>query len=172
MRRQLAACVHVIDGVNDAIGRGVSWLTIGMVLGYCLVVLLRYLFGIGSIALQESVTYMHALVFMLAAAYTLNADGHVRVDIFYRSWPARRQLWVNLFGSLFLLLPLAVFLLLASWGYVADSWGRHETSAAPGGLPIVYLLKSIILLLAAQLIGAALARAGDAWLQLTAKECH
>lgn len=170
MRRLLATYVRIVDSANNAIGRGVAWLTIGMVLGYCLVVVLRYAFGIGSIALQESVTYMHALVFMLAAAYTLNADGHVRVDIFYAGWPARRQHWVNLFGSLFLLLPLAVFLLLASWGYVANAWARHEASAAPGGLPIVYLLKSVILVLAAQLISAALARAGEACLQLTSKE--
>jgi len=170
MRNAIANFVRIVDAINDALGRGVAWLTIGMVLGYCLVVLLRYAFGIGSVALQESVTYMHALVFMLAAAYTLRTDGHVRVDIFYGSWPQRRQDWVNLFGSLFLLLPLAIFLLLASWGYVSDSWSRRETSVEAGGLAYVYLLKSIILVMAAQLIGTALARAGEVGLRLAHKD--
>ncbi len=170
MRTTVVTCVHVIDALNNAIGRSVAWLTVGMVLGYCLVVVLRYAFGIGSIALQESVTYMHALVFMLAAAYTLRADGHVRVDIFYRGWSQRRQDGVNLFGSLFLLLPLSLFLLLASWGYVSDSWARSETSVEAGGLAYVYLLKTVILIMAAQLIGAALARAGEAGLRLTQRQ--
>lgn len=167
MRSALATGVAWIDALNNAIGRGVAWLTVGMVLGYCLVVLLRYAFGIGSIAMQESVTYMHALVFMLAAAYTLHADGHVRVDIFYSKWGAARQNLVNLLGSVFLLLPFAVFLLIASWGYVADAWARREGSVEAGGLPIVYLLKTVILVMAAQLICAALARAAEAALNLT-----
>ena len=172
MRALLSRLVAGVDGVNNAVGRGVAWLTALMVLGYCLVVLLRYAFGIGSIALQESVTYLHALVFMLAAAYTLNRDAHVRVDIFYSKWPARRRHWVNLIGSLVLLLPLAIFLLVSSWGYVSDAWARREASSAPGGLAYVYLLKTLILVLGAQLAAAALARAGAAWLQLTDGEAR
>lgn len=167
MRAAIATGVACIDAVNNAIGRGVAWLTVGMVLGYCLVVLLRYAFGVGSIALQESVTYMHALVFMLGAAYTLHADGHVRVDIFYSKWSAARRNLVNLMGSLLLLLPFSLFLLIASWGYVADAWARGEGSVEAGGLPIVYLLKTVILLMAGQLTCAALARAGEAGLHLT-----
>jgi len=159
------AC-DAIDRLNNVVGRCAAWLTAFMVLGYCVVVLLRYGFGIGLIGLQEAVTYMHAAVFMLAAAYTLNQDGHVRVDIFYRSWPARRQAWVNLLGSLCLLLPVAVFIFVASWSYVADAWARGEVSSEAGGLPFVYLLKTLILVMAVQLMLAALARAGDAALQL------
>lgn len=169
MRRIVDVSVRATDALNNAIGRSVAWLNLGMVVGYCVVVLLRYAFGIGATALQESVTYMHALVFMLAAAYTLRADAHVRVDIFYGAWSQRRRDWVNLFGSLFLLLPMALFLLIASWGYVSDSWARGETSIDVGGLAYVYLLKSVILVMAAQLITAALARAGEAGLRLTDK---
>lgn len=170
MRTTLSACVRLIDASNDHIGRGVAWLTALMVLGTCVVVVLRYAFGIGSIALQESVTYMHALVFMLAAAYTLRSDGHVRVDIFYGKWPDTRKHWVNLLGSVFLLLPFSLFLLIASWGYVADAWARQEASVEAGGLAYVYLLKTVILVMAGQLILAALARATEAGLKLTGAE--
>jgi len=166
-RGWLRTAVRAIDAVNNAVGRGVAWLTALMVLGYCVVVTLRYGFGIGWVALQESVTYMHAAVFMLAAAYTLNDNGHVRVDIFYRSWPERRRQWVELIGSLVLLLPMAVFLFAVSLGYVADSWARLERSPEPGGLPFVYLLKSLMLVMAVQLGAAGLSRAGKAVLRLT-----
>lgn len=167
-QRALRGAAAAIDAFNDAIGRGVAWLVLGMVAGYALVVVLRYGFAIGSIALQESVTYMHALVFLLAAAHTLNVDEHVRVDIFYRKWSARRRAWVDLAGSLLLLLPFSLFLFAMSWGYVVDSWQRLEASPAPGGLPFVYLLKTLILVAAAQLALAALARAADNALALAA----
>jgi len=152
-----------IDGVNGMLGRGVAWLTVAMVLIYFAIVLMRYWFDFGSIALQESVTYLHALVFMGAAAWTLQVDGHVRVDIFYNRWgPARRAL-VDLLGSLLLLLPFAAALLVFSWGYVEAAWARMEISAEPGGLPWVYLLKSVILLMAVQLMLQAVAQALKAW---------
>lgn len=167
MSRLLTRTVAAIDAANNAVGRAVAWLTAVMVALTCLVVALRYGFGIGITALQETVTYLHAAVFMLAAAATLNGDDHVRVDIFYRRWPARTQHWVNLLGSLLLLLPVAVFLFVAGFGYVADSWAQLETSPQPDGLPFVYLLKTLILLMAVQLAAAAVARALEAGLELT-----
>lgn len=125
-------------------GRGVSWLVLAMVLLMFFVVVQRYIFNAGSIALQESVTYLHAMVFMLAAAWTLSEDGHVRVDIFYRDASPRRKAWVNLLGSLLFLLPFALFILFGSWGYVAASWAVFEGSREAGGLPLVWLLKSLI----------------------------
>lgn len=163
---RLARLVAGIDAVNNAIGRGVAWLTLAMVLADALVVGLRYGFGIGWTGLQESVTYMHAAVFLLAAAYALNRDDHVRVDIFQRQWSPRRRALVDLLGSLCLLLPVAAALGALSIGYVADAWQRLETSAQPGGLPFVYLLKTLILVVAAQLAAAALARAGQSLLTL------
>ncbi|MDT0618893.1 TRAP transporter small permease subunit [Salinisphaera sp. P385] len=164
--RRLTRLVAGIDAVNNAIGRGVAWLTLVMVLADALVVGLRYGFGIGWTGLQESVTYMHAAVFLLAAAYALNRDDHVRVDIFQRQWSPRRRALVDLLGSLCLLLPVAVVLAALSVDYVTDAWQRLETSAQPGGLPFVYLLKTLILVVAAQLASAALARAGHCWLIL------
>lgn len=128
-------------------GRSVAWLTSGMVVITFTIVLLRYLFDTGWIAMQESVTYLHALVFMVGAAYTLRHDGHVRVDIFYRRFTQRGRAWVDLGGVLLLLLPLCGFIGVVSWEYVAESWRLLEGSREAGGLPAVFLLKSVIILM-------------------------
>jgi TRAP-type mannitol/chloroaromatic compound transport system permease small subunit len=108
---------------------------------------LRYGFDSGSIALQESVTYMHAMLFMLGAAYTLRQNGHVRVDIFYQRFSRRGRAWVDLLGTLVLLIPVCLFILSSSFDYVADAWSVKEGSREAGGLPYVYWLKSVILLM-------------------------
>jgi TRAP-type mannitol/chloroaromatic compound transport system permease small subunit len=136
-----------LDLVNRWVGRGIAWLALAMVLVTFLVVVLRYGFDSGSIALQESVTYMHATLFMLGAAYTLQRDGHVRVDIFYRRFSRRGRAWVDLLGTLGLLIPVALFILASSWGYVAESWAVHEGSREAGGLPYVYLLKTLMVVM-------------------------
>lgn len=141
-----------IDWLNEWIGRAVSWLTLGMVLVTFAVVVLRYGFNLGWIAMQESVTYLHAVVFLIGAAYTLKHDGHVRVDIFYRDMSPRAQAWVNLAGSALLLLPVCVFIFWTSWGYVTESWSLRESSPDAGGLPWVYALKTTMLIMAALVI--------------------
>lgn len=148
----MRSLVSLLDALIEWIGRAVAWLTLGMVLVTFLVVLLRYVFDLGWIAMQESVTYMHALVFMLGAAYTLKHDGHVRVDIFYRTFSPRTRAWVDLFGVLVLLLPTCGFILWVGWDYVASSWSVSEGSREAGGLPGVFLLKGLILLMPALLI--------------------
>ena len=144
MQQQLERIAGWIDSLNEWVGRAVAWLTLAMVLVTCVVVTLRYAFNSGSIALQESITYLHAFVFMLGAAYTLRHDGHVRVDIFYRKFGPRGQAWVDLFGALLLLLPVCGFILWVSWDYVASSWALLEGSQEVGGLPLVFILKSVI----------------------------
>lgn len=148
---------RAIEAFIDWTGRCVSWLTLGMVLVTFAVVLLRYVFDIGWIALQESVNYMHALVFLIGAAYTLKHNEHVRVDIFYCRLGERGRAWVDLFGCLLLLLPVTVFIIWTSWAYVLDSWSVYEGSREAGGLPGIFLLKSAILLMAGLLIVQALA---------------
>ena len=95
---------HVkLDALIEITGRGVSWLILAMVVTTCTVVLLRYVFDTGAIALQESVTYMHSLVFMLGLSYVLKHDGHVRVDLIYARLSARARVKINLLGhSIFL----------------------------------------------------------------------
>lgn len=133
-----------VDFFNRLVGEAVSWLTLFMVIVTCLVVVLRYVFDMGWIWLQESVTWMHAAVFLLGAAYTLQREDHVRVDIFYRTLDARKQAWVNLAGTVLLLLPTTGIILYFSVDYVAASWRYGETSQEAGGLPALYLLKAII----------------------------
>jgi TRAP-type mannitol/chloroaromatic compound transport system permease small subunit len=116
------------------------------------VVILRYGFNQGWIWLQESVTYLHAAVFMVAAAWALQTDDHVRVDIFYRERSPRYQAAVNLLGTLLFLVPFSVLMIAVGWDYVAASWATHEASREAGGLPFVWLLKSLILILPALLL--------------------
>ncbi len=120
-----------------------------MVLVTCVVVVLRYAFDLGFIWLQESVTWMHAAVFMLGAAYTLSCDEHVRVDVFYREMSRARKAWVDLIGVLIFLLPLCAFIAWSSWDFVAASWSLKEASRESGGLPypMLPLLKSILVLM-------------------------
>lgn len=149
---------RLIDTLNSVMGRTLSWLTLVMVLLTVFVVAMRYGFDKGATATQEWVMYCHALVFMGAAAWTLQRDAHVRVDIFFRSMPPRRQALVDLTGSLIFLLPVCLFLAWNSWDYVAVSWARNERSAEAGGLPWVYWQKSIILLLVVSLLLQALSQ--------------
>lgn len=140
----LAAFVRLTDRLNDAIGRGVAWLTLAMVLITFAVVILRYVFSLGWVAMQESYVWIHGIVFMLGAGYTLLHNGHVRVDIFYRPGSPRFKAWVDLFGSLFLLLPVVLFVAFVSWDYVLVSWSKLEQSREAGGLPGLFLLKTVI----------------------------
>lgn len=142
--RAAIALLSALDGLAEWSGRIIAWFTLGMVLVYFAVVMLRYLFDYGSIAMQESVLYMHAATFLIGAACTLRRDRHVRVDLFYRRLGDVGRAWVNLLGSLLLLWPVAGFVLWGSWEYVQAAWAVREASAETGGLPYVYLLKSLI----------------------------
>lgn len=156
---RLQQLAHALDSLAELTGRIISWLTLAMVIITFSVVVLRYVFESGSIALQESVTYMHAVVFMLCAAYTLKHDAHVRVDIFYQRWSVRTRAWADLLGTLLLLVPVCVFIIASSLGYVAASWSILEGSQEAGGLDGVYLLKTAIPVMAGLLLlqGCALA---------------
>ena len=150
--RTLLLLARALEAVSDGVGHLVSWLSLAMVLITFAVVVLRYAFDLGWIAMQESVTYMHAILFLAGASYTLRHHGHVRVDIFYRRFSERGRAWVDLLGGLFLLLPVCLFIFFESWGYVTDSWSILEGSREAGGIEGVYLLKSMILVMAALLV--------------------
>ena len=116
------------------------------------VVVLRYAFDQGAIVLQESVTYLHGMVFMLGIPYALKENAHVRVDLFYSRWPPRTQAAVNLAGHLVFLIPVSLFILIYSWDYVAASWRIREGSPEVGGIAAVYLLKSLLPLMSTALL--------------------
>ena len=160
MSDRAARAAGFLDAVSRRTGQAIAWLTLALGLAGTAVVVLRYAFDTGFIWMQESLTWMHALTFMLGAAYTLEADEHVRVDVFYRGWSVRTRAVVDLLGTLLFLLPLCAFLLWASYPYVAGAWRIAERSREAGGLPALYLLKTAIpamaVLLALQGVSGAL----------------
>jgi TRAP-type mannitol/chloroaromatic compound transport system permease small subunit len=153
-----------IDRFSDLVGRAVAWLTLTMVLATLLVVVLRYSFGTGRIWLQESITWMHASVFMLGAAYALKTEDHVRVDVLYRKMTARGRAWVDALGIALFLLPLCVYIFCESLPYVAASFEVREASREAGGLKGLFLIKAVIPLMAVLL---ALQGIADLWRALS-----
>ncbi|MBR9868552.1 MAG: TRAP transporter small permease subunit [Oceanospirillales bacterium] len=143
----IVTVVRGLDGLSEWTGRSIAWLTLLMVLVTFVVVVMRYVLNIGNIQLQESVIYMHSFVFLLGAGYTLKHDGHVRVDIFYRPLSERGKAVINIIGTLFLLLPVSLFILWVSWEYVLFSWHTMEGSQEAGGIEALYILKTSLLLM-------------------------
>ena len=148
----ISGLIVAIDAFTEAIGRAISWLTLAMVGLVVVVVVLRYCLGIGSIALQESLTYMHAIVFLMGAAFTLKRKGHVNVDIFYQKFTLRTKAFIQILGTLIFLMPVCIVILVLSWDYVMNSWAIEEVSNEADGLPWVYLLKTLLLLMPVCLI--------------------
>lgn len=144
----MLAIIRVIDALTAVIGKTASWLTLMMIVVTSGLVIARYGFNKYSIPVQESVQYMHAAVFLLGAAWALQADGHVRVDIFYRGFSPRKKALANIFGTLLFLFPFFIMMLYFSWGYMLQSWQGHENSSQAGGLPYVYVLKTLMPLFA------------------------
>ncbi len=139
--------IKYLDSFSEIIGKSAAYFSVLMVLVTCYVVISRYVFNTGSIAIQESVLYINAIVVFGSVGYTLKHNGHVRVDVIYGPSSLRYKSWVNLLGSIFLLMPVSIFILLYCWEYVMSSWAILEDSPEANGLPFVYLLKTIILLM-------------------------
>jgi len=137
-----------IDRLNAGIGRAAAWLVLVVVVLQFALVVARYLFGLGSVWLTETVIYAHAALFMLAAAWTLRAGGHVRVDVFYAEASAHTKARIDLTGALLLLLPFMLVLIWLSLPYAARSWMILEHSQESSGLPFVFVLKALIPLFA------------------------
>ena len=135
------------DSLIERLGNVLNLLMIALVCVVIIVVIGRYFFDIGSIALQELTTYLHATIFMLGISYTLKHDGHVRVDIFYRNFSEKKQALVNVIGGLMFIFPMSIFIGYSSWDYVLASWSIMETSTENNGLPFIYLLKTVMLIM-------------------------
>ena len=140
----LAMLSRNIDRMNEKVGRFISWAALVMVLVQFFVVILRYVFAFGFIPLQESIWYLHGILFMIGAGYTLLHNGHVRVDIFYSVATPKRKAQIDLLGVIFFLIPICLMTLYMSWGYVINSWKVLEGSMETTGLPMIFLLKSVI----------------------------
>ncbi|MBV8792400.1 MAG: TRAP transporter small permease subunit [Pseudolabrys sp.] len=153
-----------IDWFSAAVGRAAAWLCLVIVLLQFALVVARYLLGVGSIWLTETVLYAHGALFLMAAAWTLQVGGHVRVDIFYGDLPARTRAKIDLAGALLLLLPFMAVLFAFAWSFTARSWAILERSQEASGLPLVFLFKTLIpvfaVLMALQGVSQAIRAAG------------
>jgi TRAP-type mannitol/chloroaromatic compound transport system permease small subunit len=161
---------NAIDWLNAAIGRAAAWLALVIVVLQFALVVARYVFSLGSIWLSETVLYAHAALFLLAAAWTLQLGGHVRVDIFYADAKPRTKAWVDLIGTLVLLFPVMLTLLWLSWPYAARSWAVLERSQEASGLPLVFALKTLIPVFAALMALQGVAQAARAVLVLRGRK--
>lgn len=149
---RLKSFAEAIDTTNDWIGRTLSWLTLAMVLVTFAVVLMRYVFGLGSTLWQESIVYMHATVFMACAGFALVYNGHVRCDIFYGAASPRTKALIDIIGTFVFLIPMCILIGWVAWPYVSASWAVLEGSPEGRmGIPAVFLLKTLILVFAALL---------------------
>ena len=142
----LLAIADWIDRVNEKAGTFAGWLSTLMVVVVCYDVFTRYLLKASSIAVQELEWHLFAIIFLVAAAFTLKHDRHVRVDVLYHKFSPKAQAWVNLAGSLIFLIPFTILALVTSWSFVASSFRIREMSPDPGGLPGRYVLKAFILI--------------------------
>ncbi len=144
MKKILITISQIIDRLNEAVGRGVAWLTTVLVLVIVYDVAARYLFNTSSAGIVELEWHLFAIIFLLGAAYALKHDRHVRVDVFYQNLSPKRQAWVNLTGTILFLIPFCVVAMVASWEFTANSWAIQEGSPDPGGLPARYVVKAAI----------------------------
>ena len=136
-----------IDFINEKIGTYTSYLLVPMILITFFVAFMRYVLDFGSIAIQELIIYLHALIFCVAAAYTLKNNMHVRIDIFYDEFSENKKQLINFYGTIFFLLPTCIVIFATSFNYVLSSILLLESSKEAGGLPFLYILKSYILIM-------------------------
>ena len=133
-----------IDGLNEKLGKATSWLTLILALVVSYDVVIRYIFDESSVALQELEWHLFAIIFLLAAAFTLKIDEHGRVDVFYTNFSESKKAWVNLMGSLLFLVPLCIVVIISSENFVLTSFKVKEISPDAGGLPARYIIKAMI----------------------------
>jgi len=159
LERLLAACARAIDAISTTIADAVRWAALALVLVTAVIVVQRYVFGVSLTKLQESVIYLHALLFLLSSAATLLYGGHVRVDILYSKLTDRGRAWTDLLGTYLALIPMSWLILETSQSYVGGAWRILERSRESDGLPLVFLLKTAIPVFAVMMIlqGAAMA---------------
>ncbi len=166
-RRVLRASSIWMTLTNTVLGRVTTWLVLYLTLMQFVIVVMRYVFAYGSVQMQESIWYMHGLLFMLGAGYTLAKDGHVRLDIFYRNAKDTTKAWINLVGSALFLIPFCVVNFDFAWPLVQNSWAVKEGSVETVGLPYLYLFKSVILVFSVVLAVEGISLALKSFLYLT-----
>jgi len=136
--------LHFIESVNEAVGRGVSWVTLGLVSVVFADVIMRYALGISFVFVQELEWHLFSVIFLIGAGFALLHDEHVRVDIFYQGMSKKRQSWVNCLGATFFLFPGCFLVIATGIPFVVDSFRILEGSPDPGGIPFRFVLKAMV----------------------------
>lgn len=134
-----------LERINEWVGKAAAWLSLFMILITFAVVIMRYVFSFGRVWIQEIVIYMHAILFLTTAGYTLLKNSQVRVDVLFQRLSRRSKAWIDLLGSIVFLVPTCICLAWFSWPFVRDSWQVFEGSKDGGGLEAIFILKSFIL---------------------------
>jgi TRAP-type mannitol/chloroaromatic compound transport system permease small subunit len=163
----LRRLIALFDAISLTVGDMVRWAALGLVLVTGLIVVQRYVFGVSITKLQESVIYLHAILFLLSSAATLYHGGHVRVDILYTRLSERGKAWTDLLGVYLALIPMCWLILMTSESYVGGAWRILERSRESDGLPLVFLLKTAIPVFAVMMIAQGFAMASRAALTLS-----
>lgn len=135
-----------IDRFIVGVASVVNWVWVILILLIVVNVALRYLFGTNFIAMEEAQWHLYAIGFMIGIGFTLQQDGHVRVDVVAEHFPRRRRAWIELLGLSLIVLPLCVIILFQAWPFVTRAYELNEVSAAPGGLPYRWGIKAVILI--------------------------
>lgn len=136
--------IRIIDNINERLGVVAAWLTTGLVLLMCYDVFMRYTFDSSKAWILELEWHFFALIFLLGASYALKEDKHVRVDVFYAEFSAKKKAWINLIGTICFLIPWCGVIIWKSGIYAGSSFSILEGSPQPGGLPARYLIKGTI----------------------------
>ena len=137
----LNTIVRTIESIVSWVGRSTAWLTTVLVLLICTDVIMRYAFSFTKAWVIELEWHLFALTFLLASAYALKEDQHVRVDVFYSKWSDKRKAWVNLVGTALFLIPWCLIIIKTGFQYADNSFAFRESSPDPGGLPARYIIK-------------------------------
>jgi len=133
-----------IDVLNEWVGRGVAWVTLGLVLVIFVDVVMRYMFRTSYVFTQELEWHLFVFIFLIGAGYTLLHDGHVRVDVLYQRLGTKGKAWINLVGVLLFLFPGCIMIIVTSFKFVYTSWAIMEGSPDPGGVPFRFIVKGTL----------------------------
>ncbi len=166
MQAFLKRVARLLNQINEAVGKSVSWLTTALVLIICIDVFLRYLFGKTSVWIGELQWHLFALIFLLGAGYAFKHDRHVRVDVFYAKFSERDKALVNFWGTLLFLIPWCILIIIFSFEYALEAFRVREGSPDPGGLPARYVIKFSITLGVGLLLLQGIALLIESWLTL------
>lgn len=134
----------IIESVVDIVGKIASILLLLMIFNVFFDVIMRYFFRNSSVGMQEMEWHLFSIVILFGVSVALKDEGHVRVDFLYEKFSIRKKAVINILGTIFFLLPLALLVASGSWGFVMDSFSINEISEDPGGLTHRWIIKAMI----------------------------